>query len=119
MFSDRLDVDVFHQPAEGAGLITPGLVADGGEDLVDGGLFEVGHVLEGRNDFVCGHDSDPWAVFVDGDVTLEEIANDDGVRIDGLLLGPVDVLHAFADSVQLFFSTHVPIDLNCFVRCRC
>lgn len=40
MFSDRLDVDVFHQPAEGAGLITPGLVADGGEDLVDGGLFE-------------------------------------------------------------------------------
>lgn len=87
MFSDRLDVDVFHQPAEGAGLITPGLVADGGEDLVDGGLFEVGHVREGRNDFVCGHDSDPGAVFVDGDVTLEEIANDDGVRIDGLLLG--------------------------------
>lgn len=100
------EFDVLHEPAERAGGIVPGLVAENGQNAVHVGLCDIGHVGEGCYYIVRRHDGNSGAVLVDGDISLEEAAEDDGVCVDGVLFIFLDALGSFAQGIEAVLHAH-------------
>lgn len=105
------------KPAENAGIIAPGQVAHRGEATVHFCRLKVGHRCQLRDNLVSGHHHHSRAKRSHRLKSLEIVAEDNSICIDGLLCPIVLLRDSAFNSDSAFFKIHVRIALNRYRGC--